>query len=438
MKESLLVLGSSMAAGALVERLIAKGATDRFAIGLISPEPSLPFREALFPAVVGGRIPPSALLMATEEHYRSHGVRTVAGAGVVSVDLLRKRVRLGSGGEIAYDRLVLAGGSRPRPVPGGSGRTEGSFSLSGLAELAALDRRAARSSSAVVVGAGPGGIEAAWALRSRGLAVRIVEAAPRVLPAALGPIGASVLAERLARAGIGLSLGAAVTAPEQAREGRRPAVLVEDGSRIEADLVLWATGRIPAVSVAQQAGIATDPGGGGVLVESGQRTSADGVYAMGQCTKAPEGSWRSPLWELDQAEALAAELCDAGAGGGAGQDDLQLNAAGLEVCVLGAAPRRHDVLAQGAYFLNPLRAVYQGLTITDGLIRSAALVGDCGPAPFLRSVMAAGLAVRSDGLDLLARRGAPPAEAGEPGPEREYDTAAAVLRPAASLEEACR
>ncbi|MYW66997.1 FAD-dependent oxidoreductase [Streptomyces sp. SID8379] len=235
------------------------------------------------PYFLGGVIEErDALLVQTPEALRARfriDVRVRSEAVAVDTAARTVTVRdLESGARYteSYDRLVLSPGARPfvPELPG----VERAFTLRDVSDT---DRIAAELAagvrSAVVVGAGFIGVEAAENLRRRGLDVTLVELGAQVLPP-LDPEMAAPLATELRTAGVDLALGT------QLKEVRAHEVLLDDGRTVPADLVLMAIGVRPDVGLARAAGIAIGPRGGIAVDETG-RTSDEAVYAVGDAAE---------------------------------------------------------------------------------------------------------------------------------------------------------
>ncbi|MDO4783477.1 MAG: FAD-dependent oxidoreductase [Propionibacteriaceae bacterium] len=174
--------------------------------------------------------------------------------------------------QLPYDELILAPGASPfvPPVPG----IERALTLRNVADVDAM--MAAVSASpreAVILGAGFIGLEVAENLRHRGIGVTVVELADQVL-APFDPEMAVLVQRRLEAEGVTVRLGVSAT------EVTPDAVVLSDGSRIAADLVVAAIGVRPDSALASLAGIKTNERGG-IVVDSYQRTSAPHVYAVG-------------------------------------------------------------------------------------------------------------------------------------------------------------
>ncbi|MCW5954156.1 MAG: FAD-dependent oxidoreductase, partial [Propionibacteriaceae bacterium] len=178
---------------------------------------------------------------------------------------------------IGYDALVLSPGAAAiRPsIPGlDSPRVH---TLRTVEDALALESQVTRGAGrAVVLGAGFIGLEAAEALAGRGLAVTVVELAEHVLPP-LEPELASLITAELARLGIDVRDGVAASAIESGPSG--DVVVLADGSRMEADLVVLSVGVRPDTAVFEQAGVTCERGA--IVTDEHGRTNLPGIWAVG-------------------------------------------------------------------------------------------------------------------------------------------------------------
>ncbi|MFK5633558.1 MULTISPECIES: FAD-dependent oxidoreductase [unclassified Ornithinimicrobium] len=173
--------------------------------------------------------------------------------------------------QLPYDALVLSPGARPvrPPMPG----IERALSLRDLEDTDALVAATASARTAVVVGGGFIGVEMAENLVHRGLSVTLVEATTQVM-APLDPEMVAPVHDELREVGIRLRLGEQVVSVEE------ETVTTSTGAVVPADLVVLAIGVRPESRLAQDAGLATGPGGG-IVVDEHLRTSDAAVYAVG-------------------------------------------------------------------------------------------------------------------------------------------------------------
>jgi len=240
------------------------------------------FANCGLPYHVGGEIADAAsLLVQTPASLRAAldlDVRT--GHDVTAVDTDRRVVTVRTaGGEqtLTYDALVLAPGARAvRPdVPGlDSPRVRTLRTVGDATALRGQVEAGARR--AVVLGAGFIGVEAAEALAGAGLDVTLVELGPHVLPPLETEIAEPVERE-LRRLGITVRAGTGATAVDTGDD--HDVVVLDDGSRVPADLVVLAVGVRPDTAPFEAAGIACERGA--IVVDEHGRTSAPGVWAVG-------------------------------------------------------------------------------------------------------------------------------------------------------------
>ncbi|MGX6448146.1 NAD(P)/FAD-dependent oxidoreductase [Patulibacter sp. S7RM1-6] len=211
--------------------------------------------------------------------YAEHGVELRLRTRVEALDPARHVVRTADGAEEAFTTCVLAVGAHPvrPPLPGADDPEV--LLLRSAADADRLRGRAAAARSAVVVGSGFIGCEAAVSLARRGLDVTLVTPEDGPQAARLGDEVAEILAGWLRDEGVELRTGTTVARIDDARR-----VTLEEGGEVAGDLVLLATGVAPCTTLAELAGIAVADGA--IRVDERMRTSAAGVLAAGDATLA--------------------------------------------------------------------------------------------------------------------------------------------------------
>ncbi|MCX4548614.1 FAD-dependent oxidoreductase [Streptomyces sp. NBC_01387] len=188
--------------------------------------------------------------------------------------------------EESFDRLVLSPGARPFvPDLPGIERARTLRDVTDADRIAELLDGGVRT--AVVVGGGFIGVEAAENLRERGLDVTLVELAGQVLPP-LDPEMAAPVAARLREHGVRVELGA------QPAEVLPDSVVLADGRTLAADLVLLSIGVRPESSLARAAGLETGPRGG-IAVDASGRTSDPEIYAVGDAAEKRDALTGEPV-----------------------------------------------------------------------------------------------------------------------------------------------
>jgi NADPH-dependent 2,4-dienoyl-CoA reductase/sulfur reductase-like enzyme/rhodanese-related sulfurtransferase len=245
------------------------------------------FANCGLPYHVGGEIPRrSDLLLHTPETLRAAlDLDVRVRHEVVSIDRDARTVEVrdlvaGATYTEPYDALVLATGAAPivPPLPGVEHRVVRTLRTVPDADVL-RDMLAAGARRAVVIGAGFIGLETVEAFRLRGLDVALVELAPQVLPAIDADL-AHLVEEELRAHDVDVRTGAGVTAIEESASDHAVDVVLADGSRLPADVVLLGVGVRPATELAAAAGLELSPQGA-VVVTPSQQTSDSSIWAVG-------------------------------------------------------------------------------------------------------------------------------------------------------------
>jgi 3-phenylpropionate/trans-cinnamate dioxygenase ferredoxin reductase component len=304
----LVVVGGSYAAAQIAASAREQGYADP--IRIVSEEPCGPYqRPPLSKGYLAGKVPPTALPLRSEAFYRDSEVDLILGARAERLDLPGQSVMLSDGRRIGFDRLALATGARPRPLPVPGADLDGVLFLRSLADADALRTRLTEANDVVIVGAGFIGLEFASVAVAAGKKVTVVEMQDRVLARAVAPGLAGFIADVHRAKGLNIRLGATVS--ELRGQGRVQSVACGDGTTIPADLVLLAIGVMPNVELARDAGLACQDG---ILVDRLATTSDPRIVSAGDCTRHPSAYAEQPLRlesvqnALDQAKTAAATV----------------------------------------------------------------------------------------------------------------------------------
>jgi assimilatory nitrate reductase electron transfer subunit len=243
---------------------------------------------------------------------------------------------------------------------------------------------AATSRSALVLGGGLLGLEAARGLAARGLRVTVLHAVGHLMERQLDPAAGAVLATTLARLGIAVEVDAVTTAvcvskgtvlTPGVQQGARPDTCVDlvlaDGRRLAADLLVVACGVRPATALAEEAGLVVDRG---IVVDDQLRTSDPRIFAIGDCAQ-HRGSLNglvAPAW--DQACVVADLLTGADPTARYAPRGVvtRLKATGIDLAAMGDITSAGDIVT----FSDPARGAYASLVLRDDRLAGAILLGD--------------------------------------------------------------
>ncbi|MDR7310168.1 3-phenylpropionate/trans-cinnamate dioxygenase ferredoxin reductase subunit [Nocardioides luteus] len=277
---------------------------------LIGDEPCLPYqRPPLSKTFLAGESALDELLIRKPDFYDKQAI-TLRCARVRSLDPEAREIRLGHGETLAYDKLVLCLGARPRRLVLPGAELAGVHHLRDAADIEAIRADLPAARRAVIVGGGYIGLETAASLRNLGVAVTVLEAADRVLQRVTAP-EVSTFYERVHREeGVELRLGVGITALEG--DGRVSGVRLADGDLVAADLVIVGIGVVPNVEIADRAGVSVEDG---IVIDSCGRTSAPDIYAAGDCASYFDRRQGRRLRlesvpnAVEQAKSVAAAIC---------------------------------------------------------------------------------------------------------------------------------
>jgi NADPH-dependent 2,4-dienoyl-CoA reductase/sulfur reductase-like enzyme len=241
---------------------------------IVSGDEHLPYnRPPLSKDFLRGESAEDALPLEDEGFYRQHGIEVRLRTRVRSLDADRREVALSDGETLGYSRCILATGASPKPLPVPGANGPGVRYLRSRQQARELRAAAEAARSAVVIGSGFIGCEAAASLARRGLAVSLVSMEDAPQAARLGGAASQILRAWLEGDGVELRLGAEVEAIEGGR------VLLAGEASAEGDLILVAGGVEPEAGVAAEAGLAVEAGR--IRVDAHMRSSVDGVLAAG-------------------------------------------------------------------------------------------------------------------------------------------------------------
>ena len=308
MTNSVVIVGAGHAAGQLVVSLAQEGF--RGPITMIGDEPYLPYqRPPLSKKFLAGEIDLERLYVRPADFFERAGARLLLNTHATSIDRARRAITIASGSALAYDKLVLATGSRPRKLTLPGADREGVLYLRTIDDVRAIQSRFASGRRLVIIGGGYIGLELAAVAAQQGLAVTVLESAPRLMARGVGPI-VSAFYERLHRShGVVIVTSTGVLGFDGGSRVER--VTGSEGS-YPADLVVVGVGALPNTELAEAAGLEID---NGIVVDEFCRTSDPTIYAVGDCTNHPNALLGRRLRlesvhnAVEQAKTAAAALC---------------------------------------------------------------------------------------------------------------------------------
>ncbi|MEU6584997.1 FAD-dependent oxidoreductase [Nocardia sp. NPDC046763] len=278
--DRLVVVGASAAGLSAAEALRREGFTGT--LTLIGEETHAPYdRPPLSKQLLTGDRQPADIALRDDSAIEGLGLELRSGCRATGLDTDARTVTLADGDRVRYDGLIIATGLRPRRLPFGHDLA-GMHALRTLDDALALRAELAAGPRVVVLGAGFLGSEIAASARELGADVTLVDAEPAPLIRQFGAEVAGLVAASHRDHGVRMRMGRKVSDIEGA-VGRVTAVVLDDGTRLAADVVVVAIGSVPAVDWLAGSGV---PVGDGVLCDEYCR-AAPGVYAAGDVANWP-------------------------------------------------------------------------------------------------------------------------------------------------------
>jgi nitrite reductase (NADH) large subunit len=394
-KERLVVVGNGMAGMRTVEELIKLGGAARYRMTVYGAELHTNYNRILLSSVLAGDKAIDEIIINPRAWYKAHGITLIAGDAISRINPGAKAVTSASGRTVAYDKLLLATGSKPLapPIPG--------LGLSGVCafrDIADVEKMIAASRAhrrAVVIGGGLLGLEAAWGLKRRGMSVAVVHLMPSLMERQLDIAAGQLLQRDLDRRGIAFFTNGQTE--EIFGDGRAEGVRLADGREVPADLVVLAIGIKPNVELARAAGLEVNRG---IVVTDDMRTSDPDIFAVGECVehRGQVFGLVAPLW--DQARVCAARLAgDTEAAFTSRALATSLKITGIDVYSAGAlmaADESDDEIT----LRDDRRGVYKKVVLRGSKLVGAVLYGDVSDGPWYLQLMQSGadVAALRDGL----------------------------------------
>jgi len=388
MTRTLVVAGHGMVAHRLVEAVRTDDPAGTWKIVVLGEEARPAYDRVGLTSYVDGW-DPAKLALPGADYAGDDQVELRLGDPVVAIDRERRTVTTRAGFEQGYDALVLATGSRPFVPPVKGHDLPGVFVYRTIEDLDAIRVAAGKPGrgrrSALVIGGGLLGLEAAKALRDMGLSPHVVEMGPRLMPLQIDEGGGGLLRRLITGLDVTVHTGTSTEAIEA--DGDRLFVRLGNGTELDLDLVVFSAGIRPRDELARESGLDTGARGG-IAVDLSCRTADENIYAIGECAAVDGRLYGIVAPGYAMAEVVAAQLT----GGEATFPDpdmsTKLKLMGVDVASFGDA---HGV-TEGSLevvFNDAVAGSYKKLVVSDDsrTLLGGVLVGDASEFNTLRALV---------------------------------------------------
>lgn len=410
------VVGHGMVGHRFVEALRARDTEDAWRVTVLSEEADAAYDRVGLTGYTE-HWDRSKLALPGNDYAGDNGVVLHLGLAAREIDRAAKTITLADGRSLDYDAVVLATGSFAfvPPVPGRDlPQCHVYRTLDDLDAIrdGALAAAKSKTPVGVVIGGGLLGLEAANALRGFGLDTHVLEMSPHLMAAQLDEAGGAVLTRMIRGLGIEVHTGVSTESiqPAQKNQPLRKSqssdavrVTLNDGSSIEAGVVIFAAGVRPRDDLAREAGLELAQRGG-VMTDLSCVTSDPSIYAVGEVA-AIEGRCYGLVGPgYTSAEVVADRLLGGGAEFPEADMSTKLKLLGVDVASFGDAkghtPNSLDVVVN-----DPVKQTYAKLVLSDDAktLLGGILVGDASAYGVLRPMVASELP--GDPLSLIAPAG---------------------------------
>ena len=366
-KQKIVVIGAGMASGRVLENL-TDASPDGFDITLFNAEPRGNYNRIMLSPVLAGDQTYEDIVTHDDAWYADRDITCRFGEKVSNIDLAAKTVT-GANGSVSYDKLIFGTGSEPFIIPLPGHDLDGVIAYRDLEDTERM-MSMGEGNKVVVIGGGLLGLEAAAGMAARGADVTVVHIMGHLMERQLDEAAGYLLRKSLEEKGIDIKLQAN-SKEIVGEDGKVKALMLDDGTELPCDLLVMAVGIRPSTALAKEAGLAT---GRGIHVDDQMLTSAEDVFAVGECVEHDGAVFGlvAPLY--DQAKVLAETLLGQEAAFVQKTLSTKLKVTGCDLFSAGdfaEGENREDIV-----FRDPSRGVYKRLVIEGNKLVGAVMYGD--------------------------------------------------------------
>ena len=318
---------------------------------------------------LAGEADADEIIIHKKDWYEKNNIRLLVNTPAVEIDKEQREVVTSEGRRFGFDKLLLATGGFSFVPPITGSDKEGVFTLRTIRDADRIISYSKGMKKALIIGGGVLGLEAGNALRKRGFDIAVAEYFPRLLPRQMDPEGAEILRTQLESMGFVFYLGA--RSKEIIGDDRARGLILEDGTRIDADLIIISAGIRPYAELGSKLGLALNKG---LVVNDMMETDIKDIYAAGDLIE-HRGVFYG-IWPASEKQGEIAGINMSGGNAlyeGTTMSNV-LKIVGIDLAAAG------DIDADGKYESvirkDAEKYIYKKLVIKDNILSGAILFGD--------------------------------------------------------------
>ena len=394
MKKQLIIIGNGLATMQLLKEL---GHQKDYRVTVLSAENVPHYNRIMLSSLLAQETDLQSITPCDDVWYQERNIKVLLNHRVIKIDSAKHTLSCENGTQLNYDKLIFATGSRAfiPPMPGTQKPNvlEGVMGFRKLIDVDFMQQVKSHYKKAVVIGAGLLGIEAAVGLVKQGMDVTLLHRRDVLMNRQIDSKASDLLIKELQGRGINIATGHGPVAlhgttientadtgtqSEQPANSKVCAVELDNGDKLAADLVIFATGIVPCTPLAQASGLVVEKG---ICVDAQLQTSHDDIYALGECCEFEGNTYGlvAPIW--NQARVLAKQLT-------LKEDEevpayyeerfaTKLKVSGIDVHSMGIINIEETELPCETLEFNDFeRSVYKKILISDHKVVGAVLYGD--------------------------------------------------------------
>jgi nitrite reductase (NADH) large subunit len=368
------IIGNGIAGISAAETIRSLDPEGRIAV--IAEEEFPPYSRPMISLVLEGVIGGEKLPVRAPDFYSKFKIEALVGQRAVSIDVDARLVRTDSGNVEEFDRLLIASGAYPRPVKADGMHLANVSFMRTQAHVAKMLGVLPEVRHALVLGGGLVGFKAAYGLMRRGIKVTMLIRSGYPLSMQVDETAGRMILDELTANGLDVRVGVEAAAFEG--NGSVREAHLSDNSSLACELVVIGKGVLPASDFVPRDRIETDLG---IVVDDHLQTSFPGIFAAGDVAQAMDvarrRTWVNAVWPVAVEQGRIAGANMAGRpvsfGGSIGRNVMRIF--GLDVLTGGIVNPTEDDGCRVLSRFDPRRGIYRKITLRDGTLAGAAMVG---------------------------------------------------------------